>query len=107
MYALSRRPDTLPDINISSISDPDTSITHNNDTSDCSSNGTTIHSADKSNDYYIHYTTRPANFFRNQLVFKMGSTNSIIQILPFNNFRRTEITRNNFDSDSISQFITA
>uniref|UniRef100_A0AAG5DCG3 RNA-directed DNA polymerase n=1 Tax=Anopheles atroparvus TaxID=41427 RepID=A0AAG5DCG3_ANOAO len=65
----------------------------------------TIHSAKISGDYYIHHTERPINYFKNQIVFQYGEANSETQETPFPLFKRTVITRQEFQEHDIHEIL--
>lgn len=99
--ALSRiKPQLCKEINTSSISDTP-------DGTDAGSNNTcaTIHSASRSKDYFVHYTERPVNYYRNQLIFKTSSTCSITKQNPFVNFQRAIVSQNTYNTDNISEYL--
>lgn len=63
----------------------------------------TIHSAESSEDYFIHCVERPINYYRNQIIFRISRINTDILETPFTHFRRTIICRDKFDEDSITE----
>lgn len=69
------------------------------------SDGETVHSADSSDDFYIHFVERPINYYRNQIVFRLSRLNTDITENPFPNFRRTIICRNNYDENDIKDLL--
>lgn len=70
-----------------------------------SSDSQTMHSADDSVDYFIHFTERPLNYYRNQLIFKITHFTTVMSETPFNNFKRTTVCQPNFDKDIITTFL--
>lgn len=62
----------------------------------------TTHSADDSDEFFIHFTERPINNFRNQLIFRETSFNTTITEQVFPNFRRITICRNSFNNQNIT-----
>lgn len=62
----------------------------------------TTHSADTSDEFFIHFTERPINYYRNQLIFRETSFNSTISEHIFPNFRRTTICRDCFNHQIIT-----
>uniref|UniRef100_A0AB38Z1R9 RNA-directed DNA polymerase n=1 Tax=Pitica errantivirus TaxID=3078414 RepID=A0AB38Z1R9_9VIRU len=69
------------------------------------SDSETIHSADDSQNYYIHSSERPLNYYRNQLVFRIAQTQTIIHETPFQKFHRTTISQNSYNKEQITQFL--
>lgn len=69
------------------------------------SDADTIHSANDSNDYYIHFSNRPLNHYRNQLIFRIANFSTIASETPFTNFHRTTIIQPNFNETEITEFI--
>lgn len=65
----------------------------------------TIHSAESSQDFFIHFTERPINCYRNQIVFRQTHFGSILTEHPFRNFRRITICAPNHDFDSITNHL--
>ena len=74
---------------------------HHDDISD----DDTIHSALSSDDYYIHFTERPLNYYRNQIIFKISRLTTDLIENPFPNYRRVTICRHEFDTDSITDVL--
>lgn len=62
----------------------------------------TIHSADTSEDFFIHFTERPINNYRNQIIFRQTNFNSILTENPFPNFKRIVICSDAYDADKIA-----
>lgn len=65
----------------------------------------TIHSAEDSADYFIHFSDRPLNYYRNQLIFKTSRLDTIIQESLFQNFHRTIISQKNFTKAEVTHFL--
>lgn len=65
----------------------------------------TIHSADDSGDHFIHFTDRPINYFKNQLIFRIASFTSILQENPFPHFKRTTIVQPDYNINEITDFL--
>lgn len=65
----------------------------------------TNHSADTSGDFFIHFTERAINSYRNQIVFRQTTFNSIITENPFPNFNRVTICATSYDPENITRFI--
>lgn len=65
----------------------------------------TIHSADDSGDYYIHFVERPINYYRNQLIFKISTFSTTIRETLFQNFKRIIVTQPKFTKDDITNFL--
>uniref|UniRef100_A0AAG5DT40 RNA-directed DNA polymerase n=1 Tax=Anopheles atroparvus TaxID=41427 RepID=A0AAG5DT40_ANOAO len=57
------------------------------------SDSQTIHSADTSDDYYIHFSERPINYYRNQIIFRTSRITTDITEAPFPGFNRTIICK--------------
>lgn len=62
----------------------------------------TTDSTDTSDEHYIHFTERPINCFRNQLIFRETSFNTTISEQIFPNYRRTIVCRNSFNPQIIT-----
>jgi RNase H-like domain found in reverse transcriptase/Reverse transcriptase (RNA-dependent DNA polymerase)/Integrase zinc binding domain len=99
--ALSRRPEeNLAEINLNPIDDDNLDEGSNpQDELD------TVHSADTSDDAYIHFSNRPINYYRNQLIFKISKLNTIITETIFPNYRRVIFSMENFTRDSITEYL--
>lgn len=65
----------------------------------------TIHSANDSDDYYIHFSERPVNYYRNQLIFRHANIGTVIQETLFGNFKRTIIVQQNYDKKDVTQYL--
>lgn len=61
----------------------------------------TVHSANTSKEYYIHFTERPINNFRNQIIFRESNNSSTISEEIFRYYKRTIICQQSFDNQSI------
>lgn len=88
------------------------SISENNENKSTSSDATnndsadeTIHSADISGDFYIHLTKRPINYFRNQLIPEISSTDNSTTESTFPNFKRTIVRRKSFDPNNVTNIL--
>lgn len=79
-------------------SQDDTPPTENDDTS-------TVHSAEDSGDNYIHFSDKPINCFRNQLIFKISNIRTVITETLFQSFNRTIISQPNYDHADIVQVL--
>lgn len=60
----------------------------------------TAHSADTSDDHFVHFTERPINSFKNQLIFRVANFDTTITDTPFTNFRRVTVVRDSFSEES-------
>lgn len=69
------------------------------------SDADTVHSADTSSDFFIHFTERPINFYKNQLIFRHATFNTVIHETIFPHHKRTIICSNNFDKQSLTENI--
>lgn len=85
--ALSRKVET----NVNEISDP--------------SDIETVHSASSSEEFFIHFTERPINNYRNQIIFRTTSFNSILMFDIFPGYKRTTICDSNFTADKITDYL--
>lgn len=65
----------------------------------------TVHSADDSNDFFIHYVDRPINAYRNQLIFKVCRISSVAQLDLFPGFHRTVIMQDSYTEGDIINFL--
>lgn len=65
----------------------------------------TVHSAETSADFFVHFTERPINYYKNQLIFRQTTPNSITQETIFPNHRRVIICNVNFDKQLITKTI--
>lgn len=61
----------------------------------------TVHSANSSDDYYVHFTERAINCYRNQIVFKITNIDSVVTENIFPNYKRTTICSKSFDKRNI------
>lgn len=61
----------------------------------------TVHSADTSDDYFIPCTEKPINFFRNQILFKIGNLEMMSYEQIFPNFHRHIIGRKEYTEEAI------
>ena len=65
----------------------------------------TVHSADTSSDFFLHFTERPINFYRNQLIFKHARINTTIRETIFPHHIRTIICSNNLNKELLTNTI--
>lgn len=65
----------------------------------------TIHSAEESADNFIHCTERSVNYFKNQIIFKIGNFTSVLQENPFPHFKRTTIVQPSYTENEITNFL--
>lgn len=61
----------------------------------------TIHSADDSDDYFIKYTEKPINTFKNQLIFKIANFDTIAFEQIFPKYHRYIIIKPTFNEQNI------
>jgi len=97
------------DVNFEESSSISESLQHNNPSpNNTNSDSQTMHSADTSDDYFIHFSERPINYYRNQIIFRKSHITTDITETPFNNYKRAIICRNDFDEltilDSLKNF---
>lgn len=69
------------------------------------SDAETIHSAEDSSDFYIHYVDRPINYYHNQMVFKIARISTIISETVFPHFQRTTIVQPDFQKSDITKYL--
>lgn len=106
--ALSRMPrENATELNVTQTSD---STLHRSEEvaenlQENSSEMDTIHSANTSDEYFIHFSERPLNYYRNQLVFKLSNLDVIFTENIFPNFNRIIISKNSFELEDITDFI--
>lgn len=81
------------------------SLSENPENHPNSSDTQTIHSADDSPNYFIHFSERPLNYYRNQLIFKISRLDTIIQETLFEKYHRTIISQSYFDKQQITHFL--
>lgn len=72
---------------------------------DIDTDSQTVHSADTSDDYFIHCVERPLNYYKNQIIFKISRLNTDITETPFTHFHRTIICRDRYDEDIIKDVL--
>lgn len=65
----------------------------------------TAHSADTSDDHFIHFSERPLNYYRNQIIFRISRINTIVTETPFPNFRRTIICNDQFTAETMTEYL--
>lgn len=70
-----------------------------------SSSSETAHSANTSDDYYMHFTERAINSYRNQIIFKVTDSDSVITEQIFQNYKRTTICSTSFDNRKVTTFL--
>lgn len=78
-----------------------TSVENNSPTS----SSDTIHSANTSDDHYMHFTERALNNYRNQIVFKITRFNSILTENIFPNYKRITICSTEYNNEKIANFL--
>ena len=76
-----------------------------NATNTDSSSGATVHSAQDSSDFFIHFVDRPINYYHNQIVFRLSRLQSVAQESPFSGFHRVTIMDQNYDADMIFNYL--
>ena len=65
----------------------------------------TRHSAETSEDFFVHFTERPVNSYRNQIFFKLAQQEQIYEKSPFPRHHRTTICKNSFISEEIELYL--
>lgn len=85
------------------ITQPSTSDT--NQAVQSESDADTIHSADTSDDHFLHISERPINYYRNQIVFKISPIETEVLETPFTGYRRITILKNNFSKEDITNYL--
>lgn len=65
----------------------------------------TVHSANTSDDYFIHFADRPINYYRNQLIFKISEIDVIISEEIFPKFKRFIFSKKSFRVEDITEII--
>ena len=65
----------------------------------------TRHSAETSEDFFVHFTERPVNSYRNQIFFKLAEQEQIYEESPFARHHRTTICKNSFNSEEIESYL--
>ena len=65
----------------------------------------TNHSADDSDDYFIHFVERPINYYRNQIIFRISNIESIARETPFQGYQRIFILDNNYTEEKIVNYL--
>lgn len=104
--ALSRRPVETNNNEISAITGvPQTNQLGEVNIGEEESDTDTMHSANDSDDYYIHFTDRPINQYRNQLIFKISNITTVITETLFTNFNRTIVTQPTYDKIDMKHFL--
>ena len=69
------------------------------------SDTSTVHSAESSQDFFVHFTERPINYYRNQIIFREAQNEEIIRETPFHNHSRTIIAKESFSTAEILAFL--
>lgn len=64
----------------------------------------TIHSAEESAEDYVHFVSRPVNYYRNQIVFKIAHFTSVIHESPFTHYHRHTIIQPTFSKNDVTDF---
>lgn len=89
----------------------DVNVNENDDSTDrdsiqnnpTESDANTVHSTDTSDDYFLHFTERPINAYRNQIIFRHARINTTIQETVFPNYKRIIICRDNLSKELITE----
>lgn len=111
--ALSRKIDEIVSTNTNEIlsipgdrQEEDINSLHNNPAeSETQDDNETVHSAQTSGDYFIHFVERPINYYRNQILLKISRIETTISETPFPHFHRTIICKQNFDEETITSIL--
>ena len=116
--ALSRKIEnhTTVNVNISEISTSDSENletaaeqndppTETNDNNNDLTDTETVHSADISDDHYIHCTERPINYYHNQIIFRIANFDTELTESPFPNYNRVTICRQEFNEELITDML--
>lgn len=108
--ALSRKieHETTPIINHSETSEDNDNFSQQNnppsemqDEENDTTDSDTVHSANTSDDHYIHCTERPINYYHNQIIFRVCNFESEMTETPFPNYHRATICKINYDEEAI------
>lgn len=70
-----------------------------------SSDSDTIHSANTSDEYFLHFSERPVNYYRNQIIFRISRIDTIISEEIFPNVHRVIIVKDNFSKEDITHYL--
>lgn len=65
----------------------------------------TVHSAETSDDDFIHFTERPINYHQNQIIFRESNIETVLTEQIFPRYRRTIIADNNYDKQKITRYL--
>lgn len=76
-----------------------------NNASNSDSDADTVHSANTSDDYYIHFAERPINFYNNQIIFRVSELDTIITEEVFPKVNRTIIIKNEFRKEDMIHYL--
>ncbi len=69
------------------------------------SDAETVHSADTADEYFIHFSLRPLNGYRNQIIFRVGNIELEATEEPFPGFKRATISRPEFNNEIVTDFL--
>ena len=97
--ALSRRQDDVPARN-----DPPDKTQEINFLSQ-ETDSQTAHSADTSDDYFLHISDRPINYYRNQIIFKISHIETEASETPFPGYSRVTILRKSFTKNEMTNHL--
>lgn len=101
--ALSRKIEEKVEVNLTNMNSFISELADDDEGSEHSSqDDNTIHSAESSDDYYIHFSGRPINYYRNQIIFQESRIETDISETPFRNYHRTTVCRKSFDEQTIT-----
>lgn len=87
------------------LEDDADSIANNSPESHDSLDSQTVHSADDSANNYIHFTERPLNYFKNQIIFRISRIDTIIQETLFQNYHRTIVSQKTYTKENITHLL--
>ena len=65
----------------------------------------TVHSADTSDDHFIHISERPVNYYRNQIIFRIANLETTIMENVFPGFKRIILVRKQFSKNEICDYL--
>lgn len=103
--ALSRMPTNEINFNERSYNTPRELEVNEVNTPETDSEIETVHSANTSDHYFIHFSERPINYYRNQIIFKVSKIETIISEQIFQNFKRIIITQKVFQKNDIVNYM--
>jgi hypothetical protein len=83
----------------------ETEQTEVNNTETRGSDLETVHSADTSDDHFIHISERPLNYYRNQLIFRKSSIGTVITETIFPKYRRIIIVNDDYSEQNIVKWL--